>query len=174
MLRDVRKVTSKSCVGSSIDSSDWLYERGSPFFQGLAVVLTLLWLKSNWFETEWQETVIKFWSDLGFTSVAAVQWFGHATMPLAFVDIFLCRSYSRKEMTSLVMPQPTLVLFVAAYSVIYMGNTLWLATINGGHYPYPFLTKICEKWWTISVFTGGITTIVTTICVSLRLLSIAH
>ena len=53
----------------------------SPYFQGLAVVLTLLWLKFNWFEKEWQETVIKFWEDLGFRSVALVQWIGKQRGP---------------------------------------------------------------------------------------------
>ena len=142
----------------------------SPFFQGLGVVLTLLWLKFNWFEEKWQKTVVQFWQNLGFHAVVQVQWFGHSTLPLALIDIFLCKPGA--SMAAVMISNRTLVTIVASYTTLYMGMTLFLKTINGGNYPYPFLDNICAKWWSTAVFTIIIAVLNSLVCTAVRNLSL--
>lgn len=74
-------------------------------------------------------------------------------------------------MTTLVQPKTSLVLMVTVHSVLYMAMTLYLKTINGGHYPYPFLVKICEKWTSIVIFTAVITSGSASISLLMRMVS---
>ena len=74
-------------------------------------------------------------------------------------------------MAKLMQPKESLVLMVTVHSVLYMALTLYLKTINGGHYPYPFLVKICEKWSSIAIFTAVITTGSASISLLMRMVS---
>jgi len=44
----------------------------APFAEGWAVALTLLWLKFNWFEKQWQEVVVVYWRSRNVSNTSRV------------------------------------------------------------------------------------------------------
>mmetsp|Transcript_23794 Transcript_23794/g.48672 ORF Transcript_23794/g.48672 Transcript_23794/m.48672 type:complete len:311 (-) Transcript_23794:135-1067(-) len=131
----------------------------SPFAQGWAVTLTLLWLKFNWFEARWQKAVIDYWRARG-VPVASIMWWAHLTILAAPLD-FLCKN--RALLAATAMPLSSCYKFVAALSFYYIAQTNLLFRVNGGHWPYPFLASF-STWTKQAALVSGIAVAICGIC----------
>lgn len=142
------------------------------FSSTLGTILTLLFLKFNWYEPKWREDVLDVYIKRGNRSFVRKILFTHLNqLPIAFLDLVVVKqthgvlNVFTPSLSSLFLCG---VVYGAAYLVLVQMN--W--RMNGGVYPYPFLDKIMAAWPSLLSFYVVLTGFVLTVSFSYHFLAI--
>ena len=142
------------------------------FSSVLGVVLTLLFLKFNWFEAAWRRDVLEMYLKRGNRMFVRKVLITHLPqLPIALFDLVaLKQTHGILEACT-----PSVVALLAvsvAYSGTYLALTHAAHRANGGVYPYPFLDKVFATWRGELVFYTAISTLVFLLAVLARLVAV--
>ena len=123
----------------------------APFAAVVAVSLTLLYLKLNWFEETWRREVLEATNARGvrFTEITLVSHL--PPLPVAILDCFLAK---RPGVFPLEWRN---VMNVALFASCYCGFYVVLTLMNYklvGRYPYPFMRALKRPWHWLAFLVG--------------------
>jgi hypothetical protein len=110
-------------------------------------VLTILFLKYNWFEPQWRRDVLDVYLARGNHSFVPKILFTHLNqLPIALLDVTLLKQNHGGLFAQVTPPLSTLLCLCFGYSLCYLAFTHANHRLNKGIYPYPFLDKLLSKW----------------------------
>lgn len=117
----------------------------SSFAAVVAIALTILYLKLNWFEETWQREVLDATNARGinFTEITLVAHI--LSLPVGILDVLLCKRPDVYPLNASSIAKVTA--FATLYPPFYCGITC-LNYYMVGHYPYPFMRALkAPKHW---------------------------
>ena len=111
----------------------------------LGTLLTILFLKFNWFEPVWRRDVLQMYVDRGNWDFKFKILFTHLNqLPIALFDLLVLKQ------THHILPKVTpsltsIIVFFSVFSFIYL-NLVQANYRYSKKYPYPFLDVIMTSW----------------------------
>lgn len=137
----------------------------------LGIVLTILYLKFNYFEPKWRETVLKVYRERGHHMFEIKSLFVHLNQfPIALCDLFIIKNEALLKQYTPTTFQ--ILVFAVLYTLAYVSWTHLNHYITGGYYPYPFLEKAFASWNSEISFVAGIIFFVTTCTIICRAIAV--
>lgn len=140
------------------------------FSNTMGIVLTLLFLKFNYFERGWIETVYNVYKARGYKYWGTKVLFLHCTqLFLAFIDVLCIR-----DRALLYTATPTLLTLAQislAYTFTYI---IWVHLnkyVSDGYVPYPILEKVMKSWRLEAIFMLTVSTLVLVCSIGLHILA---
>lgn len=126
----------------------------SALVSAFGVVLAVLFLKFNWFEPAWRETVLNEYHRRGHTAFGPTILFTHLNQtPASLLDMTVVKN--RPLLAASVAGLGYMAAAIAAYSVYYLAGTHINFHLTK-EYPYPFFHKVLANWKTETIFVGAI------------------
>uniref|UniRef100_A0A7S3NK12 Uncharacterized protein n=1 Tax=Aureoumbra lagunensis TaxID=44058 RepID=A0A7S3NK12_9STRA len=126
----------------------------------IGISLTLLFLRLNWFESNWRKEALYPWLRRG-VPLGTIALVGHLlSFPVAFFDVlFVKRPITMTQLTNrnvatiLLIDARRSAFFLFLYNYFFVGFTLLNAKFNGGYFPYPFMRAFdtSKKWFLFSL-----------------------
>ncbi len=144
---------------------------GSSLVAALGVALGAIFLRFNWFEPRWRETVLERYRARGRRLFGAKALFTHLNQtPLALLDVGLVKHRGMLE-------EHTAGLAAAAAALVLLA-LLYTASIHlnfrlSGCYPYPFLHKVMLSWRSEAAFVAAIVLFAGALTLLMRRLALA-
>lgn len=125
------------------------------FSSSLGTLLTLLFLKFNWFEPNWRREVLDMYDARGNKTFRKKILFTHLNqLPIAFVDVALLK---RGEVLKFATPSFAHLLAICfAYTLAYISFTHFNYRYSKV-YPYTFMDVVLKTWTSELVFLAGLT-----------------
>lgn len=122
------------------------------FASSLGTVLTLLFLKFNWFNPEWQHEIRTTYLARGNGYFIPKILFTHMNqLPIAFFDLVVLKQNDHVlEWATVTLVNILLTSF--AYTFWYLSFTHINHRMNKQIYPYPFMDKVFSSWRSESIF----------------------
>jgi len=120
----------------------------------LGPALGMLFLKFNWYESDWRSQVLQVYESRGYVHLGSMLLFTHLNQfPVALLDMmvlkdhqFLQNSMPNIESTSLA---------ISMYAMYYVAFTHVNYRYSGG-YPYPFFSVVLKTWSSEILFVFGV------------------
>mmetsp|Transcript_11616 Transcript_11616/g.29475 ORF Transcript_11616/g.29475 Transcript_11616/m.29475 type:complete len:341 (-) Transcript_11616:117-1139(-) len=132
---------------------------GAPLISALGVMLTLLFLKFNWFEPSWQREVLGRYHQRGQVWFGPTMLFTHLNQtPISLLDVAFIKNRKFAE-----AHRPEFIVFAAilvAFTVFFVVSTHLNFSLTK-HYPYPIFSKFLGTTWKAELTFIGTQTLVT-------------
>jgi len=123
----------------------------------LGTVLTLLFLKFNWFEAAWRRDVLDMYEARGKWLFRYKILFTHLNqLPIAMFDCVVLKQTHGGLLTHVTPSVSTLLTITVAYCVVYLLFTHANYRFNTNVYPYPFMDKLFAQWSSELAFVTGL------------------
>ena len=116
------------------------------FSSTLGTLLTLLFLKFNWYDKSWRRETLDMYDRRGNKMFRRKILFTHLNqMPIAFFDVVVLKQ--NHHILEWATPALSTVLIACfTYSLAYLAFTHFNYRTNGGVYPYTFMDEILKTW----------------------------
>lgn len=126
------------------------------FNSSLGTLLTILFLKFNWFEPSWRRGTLEMYLARGKTSFQRKVLFTHLNqICIALLDLLVVKR--NHKLLSWATPSLSNLFAVSfVYVLSYIMFTHYNYHHNGGYYPYPFMDKMLSSWGTEISFILGL------------------
>jgi len=139
----------------------------------LGIVLTLLFLKFNWYEPAWRRDVLQMYEARGKQNFRFKVLFTHVNqLPIALFDVIVLKQNHGGLFAAVTPPIRSLLQICVAYCFVYLCFTRVNHRINGGVYPYPFMDKLFASWTSEFAFFLGLLMFVFGICFCLHFIAV--
>ena len=144
----------------------------SVFSSTLGTVLTLLFLKFNWYEPAWRRDVLEMYLRRGNRAFVRKILVTHIPqLPIAVLDLVVLKQ-THGILEAVTPSLWTLLVGSAVYASAYLAFTHLNFRLNGGVYPYPFLDKVLATWSSELTFFAVLTLFVFGVCAAYHFLAV--
>lgn len=120
------------------------------------IVLTILFLKFNWYEPKWRKNVLELYRSRGFVWIGPKVLFIHVNQIfVSFIDVLVIKD---RKLLAQATPPLLWISWINCYiTVAYVCSIHMNRWWSDGYVPYPFLTKVLKTWKGECLFTLGVT-----------------